>query len=79
MARMSALIFLQETSIQFIAIVEAVDGLYITVEPADQNFHSLQCSYELKPRTLRLLDFYGGAHDLLPSEYFAVDLQPEKR
>ena len=26
--------------------------------------------YELKPSTLRLLDYYGGPHDITPEDYF---------
>lgn len=30
--------------------------------------------YELTPSTLRLLDFYGGPHDISPDEYFAAEV-----
>jgi hypothetical protein len=30
--------------------------------------------YELHVETLRLLDFYGGAADISPDAYFAVEL-----
>lgn len=30
--------------------------------------------YELTPATLRLLDFYGGPHDISPTDYFAAEL-----
>jgi hypothetical protein len=30
--------------------------------------------YELHVETLRLLDFYGGATDISPDAYFAVEL-----
>ena len=37
--------------------------------PADHGF----APFELQIDTLRLLDFFGGAHDLTPAEYFAAD------
>lgn len=30
-------------------------------------------SYELRITTARLLDWYGGAHDISPSDYFAAE------
>ncbi|KAL4431947.1 hypothetical protein ABPG77_000214 [Micractinium sp. CCAP 211/92] len=32
--------------------------------------------YELHMATARLLDWYGGAHDISPADYFAADLAP---
>lgn len=32
------------------------------------------CRYELQIATIRLLDFYGGAADLTPQEFFAADV-----
>lgn len=32
------------------------------------------CRYELQIITVRLLDFYGGAADLTPQEYFAAEV-----
>lgn len=33
------------------------------------------CRYELEVQHMQLLDWYGGAHRILPQEYFAADLQ----
>ncbi len=30
------------------------------------------CSYELHIRSIRLLDFYGGAQEIAPEDYFAA-------
>lgn len=32
--------------------------------------------YELLIKSIRLLDFYGGPHDISPDDYFAADLGP---
>ena len=37
--------------------------------PPDHGF----APWELRIDTLRVLDFFGGAHDLTPEEYFAAD------
>lgn len=35
--------------------------------------------YELKPTTLRLLDYYGGPHDISPEDYFRANGRDENQ
>jgi len=45
-------------------------SLISTVRSAEVMY--LWCRFELQISTIRLLDFYGGAADLTPQEYFAA-------
>ena len=46
-------------------------GLHLRkVRDADM---ALLCRYELNVQHMRMLDWYGGAHDIAPQDYFAAE------